>query len=251
MKSLLTTGKGSFTPGLQRDRCMSNTDNLSVFDRAFKGAIDGQAVGVLKHDEAHCGKCIKNTGTSLVLDSTCTGTEFLWKFLASPDDSSIKIHYRSDQDYCLSLNSAEDGIELKTCTEAGDSAKFGLDGGKIKQFGGTKCIGVDASENIVVEECSSARRLQYGGGPVTSSQEWLSPPMINAADIELNFDHGASSGIIGSSTLFDSTDSDSFNQDKYDEFLGQLCDCQDPSSLDQSTTFTEADVSVHCMPVFL
>ena len=230
MKSLLTTGKGTFTPGLQRDRVMSNNDNFSVFDRAFKGAVDGQAVGVLKHSDAQ--KCIKNTGTSVAMDTTCTGTEFLFKLLASPDDASIKIRYRSDQDYCLSLNSAEDGIELKTCTEAGDSAKFALDSGKIKKFGDTKCISVNSSDNIIVEECSAS-----------SSQEWQAPPMINAADIELNFDHGASSGIIGSSTLFDSSDSDSFNQGKYDEFLGQLCNCTDPSNLDPSTTFTEADVS--------
>ena len=258
MKSLLTTGKGSFTPGLQRDRIMSNDDNVSVFDRAFKGAINGQAVGVLELKNSDTPKCIKNTGTSLIIDSTCSGVDFLWKFLASPDDESIQIRYMSDQNYCLGLNTAEDGIELKTCTDAGNSAKFVASGsGKIKKFGGTKCIAVDSSDNIIVEECNSAtrrRRLFYdyygdeeevvAPAEPPSSKEWLAPPMINAADIELNFDHGASSGIIGSSTLFDSSDSDSFNQGKYDEFLGQLCDCQDPSSLDPSHAFTEADVSV-------
>ena len=225
MKSLLTVGKGSFSPGFERDKIIT-APSLSVFDRVFSGAIDGQAVGVLKHSGS--SKCIENSSTGLVLDSTCTGISQLWKLLPSSDDESKKIHFRSDQTKCISLNGAENGVELTDCTS--DLAKWKLDSGRIKKFGGSLCLDVDASNNIIVQSCSSS-----------ASQVWVPPPMINMADIQLSFDHSASSGIIGKSTLFNSADSDSFNQDKYDEFLRKLCDCSDLSALDSSTTFTKAD----------
>jgi len=49
-------------------------------------------------------------------------------------------------------------------------------------------------------------------------------------------------GIIGTAT--DATDdNNSFNRDRYNEFLGLLCNC-DPISLPAETTFTEVDVSI-------
>ncbi len=55
MKNLIAAGSSDETfQGLQFDKVMTNSDDLSVFDRAFSGAVDSQAVGVLEHSSDSC-----------------------------------------------------------------------------------------------------------------------------------------------------------------------------------------------------
>lgn len=243
MKELLMDGvEGSAFMGLQRHKIMTNADNLSVMDRAFSGAIDSQSTGVLTHKAT--GNCINiqdyqyssdtklrpATSSGINLDNSCTGTRQRWKLRSSPDDPSIRIHHRRSADYCLSLNNAGTGVELNSCADAGDNAKWKLDSsGRINKWGGDGCLGVDASSNIILGGCNSE----------DASQVWTPPPILNGAHLEDNFDHSASSGIIGTATAA-SGDAESFNRDKYNEFLGKLCDC-DPATLPTGTSFTESD----------
>lgn len=49
---------------------------------------------------------------------------------------------------------------------------------------------------------------------------------LNVDQLEMNFDHSASSGIIGTATNdVHNTDHDAVNWDKYYEFLNKMCNC--------------------------
>ena len=71
---------------------------------------------------------------------------------------------------------------------------------------------------------------------------------LNVDQLELNFDHSASSGIIGTATNDDvhDTDNDDVNWDKYYEFLDKMCQCNSRDNGeygDQLGPFTPEDVS--------
>ena len=74
---------------------------------------------------------------------------------------------------------------------------------------------------------------------------------LNVDQLEMNFDHSASSGIIGTATNdAHGNDNDAVNWDKYHEFLDKMCDC-DSSNLFRSGwlglglgPFTPEDVSI-------
>ena len=201
MKNLISAGSsdGAF-PGLQFDKVMTNSDDLSVFARAFSGAVDSQAVGVLKHSSDYCfniehfehyedATLLPSTSSSINLSSSCSGTSQRWKLIASPDDASIRIHHRRSQDYCLSHD--DDGVvKLLSCDDAGDKAKWKLGGGNIKKFATDNCLDV-SSGTISVQACN--------GG---TTQVWSAPPVLNAADLEMNFDHSASSGMYAFNIIY-------------------------------------------------
>lgn len=53
---------------------------------------------------------------------------------------------------------------------------------------------------------------------------------LNVDQLEMNFDHSASSGIIGTATNdVHGTDHDAVNWDKYYEFLNEMCNCNSRS----------------------
>ena len=71
---------------------------------------------------------------------------------------------------------------------------------------------------------------------------------LNVDQLEMNFDHSASSGIIGTATNDDvhDTDNDDVNWDKYYEFLDKMCQCNSRDNGeygDQLGPFTPEDVS--------
>lgn len=69
--------------------------------------------------------------------------------------------------------------------------------------------------------------------------------ILNVDQLEMNFDHSASSGIIGSATANGDQDNDSVNWEKFYEFAGSMCGC-DATPLDSAILlnrrFSAADV---------
>ena len=119
------------------------------------------------------------------MDSSCSGVCQRWKLTALPTGGSIRIHHRRSAEYFLSLNNAGTGVKLPSCADAEDKAQRKLDSaGRINVWGGADYLDVAASSNILVRACNS----------VATSQVWVPPPFFNAAHIENNFVHSASSG---------------------------------------------------------
>lgn len=106
-----------------------------------------------------------------------------------------------------------DAASMKSLITSGTENYPGLGFDKVM----TKKNGDGTLDKSVCDRC-------FAGAIDGQAGETGVGPILNVDQLEMNFDHSASSGIIGTATRNDN-DNDAVNWDKYYEFLDKMCNC--------------------------